>query len=99
MVCNLTTGKYIAHFAAVPGNLAHAFDTYSRASHSARYTAFAKGVRVKATHLGYRKTIKSVSHFTPRQYKFDCAELGGMVTVEAYFLRSKCQLTSVYGVD
>lgn len=69
----------------VPGNLAEAMIAFSNASFGARYTAFVKGVRVKTTHLGYKKTVKSVSHLLPKQHTFDCEELGGKVNVEQYF--------------
>ncbi|KAK0465234.1 argonaute-like protein [Desarmillaria tabescens] len=69
----------------VPGNLAEAMVEFSNASFGARYTAFVKGVRVKTTHLGYKKTVKSVSNLLPRQHTFDCEELGGKVNVEQYF--------------
>jgi eukaryotic translation initiation factor 2C len=71
-----------------PGNLAEAMISFLNASHGARISAFVKGVRVKATHLGYRKTVKNIAKATPGQHRFDCAELGGTVTVEEYFKRS-----------
>ncbi|KAG7450179.1 argonaute-like protein [Guyanagaster necrorhizus] len=71
----------------VPGNLAEAMVTFNNASFGARYTAFVKGVRVKTTHLGYKKTVKSVSNLLPKQHTFDCEELGGKVNVEQYFLK------------
>ncbi|KAF9023414.1 argonaute-like protein [Hymenopellis radicata] len=71
----------------VPGNLADAMKTFGRASYGARFTAFAKGVRIKTTHLGYKKSVKSVTNLTPSQHKFDCAELKGVVSVETYFLK------------
>lgn len=61
---------------------------FSNASFGARYTAFVKGVRVKTTHLGYKKTVKSVSHLLPKQHTFDCEELRGKVNVEQYFSQS-----------
>ncbi|KIY67428.1 argonaute-like protein [Cylindrobasidium torrendii FP15055 ss-10] len=67
-----------------PGNLATSLIAFARGSYGARFTAFAKGVRVR-THLGFVKTVKSVTDLKPSQYTFDCAELGGRVTVEQYF--------------
>ncbi|KAI0057312.1 argonaute-like protein [Artomyces pyxidatus] len=69
------------------GNLAEAMITFQNASFGARMATFAKGVRVKTDHLGYRKSVKGLAKFTARQYRFDCQELGGMVTVEDYFSR------------
>ncbi|KZT22267.1 argonaute-like protein [Neolentinus lepideus HHB14362 ss-1] len=70
-----------------PGNLADKMIEFQRASFGARVAAFVKGVRVKTTHLGYKKTVRGIARFTARQYKFDCPELGGEVTCEAYFQR------------
>ncbi|KAK7034495.1 hypothetical protein VNI00_012342 [Paramarasmius palmivorus] len=70
-----------------PGNLMHSLNAFMDASFSARPNAFVKGVRVKTTHLGYKKTIKGISNYTARTYKFPCEELGGEVTVEEYFRR------------
>lgn len=60
----------------------------------ARPNAFAKGVRVKAMHLGYKKTIKSVSNLTARQHRFHVAELNREVTVEEYFRLSKYRFSN-----
>ncbi|KIP05634.1 hypothetical protein PHLGIDRAFT_91914 [Phlebiopsis gigantea 11061_1 CR5-6] len=67
-----------------PGNLADGMMAFMNASYSARAAAFAKGVRVRTIHLGYRKTIKTVSKMTARQHKFDAEGLG-TVSVEEYF--------------
>lgn len=72
-----------------PGNLADAMSNFRNASFGARVAGFVKGVRVKTLHLGYRKSVKALAHKTPRQHTFDCAELGGTVTVEDYFKRSQ----------
>ncbi|KAH7911489.1 ribonuclease H-like domain-containing protein [Hygrophoropsis aurantiaca] len=71
----------------VPGNLANAMMTFAKSSFGARMTVFAKNVRIKATHLGYRKTVKAVASMNAKQYRFQCDELGGQVTVEQYFSR------------
>jgi eukaryotic translation initiation factor 2C len=78
-----------------PGNLAEAMTTFERASFGGRFTAFVKGVRVKTTHLGYKKTVKNAKKETPDQHRFDCTELGGMVSVEEYFKRSQHRFCSV----
>ncbi|KAK7683759.1 hypothetical protein QCA50_013135 [Cerrena zonata] len=69
-----------------PGNLATQMQEFLRYSFGARPNAFVKGVRVLATHLGYRKTVKKVAHVNARQHKFT-AEGMGEVTVEQYFAR------------
>ncbi|KAG5645156.1 hypothetical protein DXG03_006780 [Asterophora parasitica] len=76
----------------IPGNLARAMQEFNDSSFGARMNVFVKGVRVTATHLGYRKTVKALTHVTARQYSFDCAELGGKVTVETYF-KKKYKIT------
>lgn len=77
----------------VPGNLADGLQAFMRASFSARPNAFVKGVRVKTTHLGYRKTVKSVAKKTAREHTFDSDEYG-RVSVEQYFQKSLCHLPS-----
>ncbi|KAJ3789398.1 argonaute-like protein [Lentinula aff. detonsa] len=69
-----------------PGNLANALQTFMASSFGARPTAFVKGVRVKTLHLGYRKTVKSVTTLTPRQHRFTAEDLGE-VDVATYFHR------------
>lgn len=71
-----------------PGNLAESLQAFMEASFSARPNAFCKGVRIKTTHLGYRKTISGVSRSTARTHSFDSEEYG-KVTVEQYFQRSE----------
>jgi len=78
------------------GNLAEAMVAFAKASFGARMSAFVKGVRVRTNHLNYRKTVKALSKLTPRQHTFDCAELGGRVTVEEYFKRSGLLLLVVF---
>jgi len=72
-----------------PGNLAVRMKEFEASSFDARMEAFCRGVRVKTTHLQYRKTVKCLARQTARQYAFQCDELGGRVTVEQYFLRSE----------
>ena len=68
-----------------PGNLAERLQEFSELSFGARPDAFAKGVRVKTTHLGYTKSIRAVARFTAKTYSFD-SDKHGKVTVEQYFL-------------
>ncbi|KAG6907598.1 hypothetical protein DXG01_008216 [Tephrocybe rancida] len=68
-----------------PGNLARAMMDFQNFSFGARANAFARGVRIKTTHLGYKKTVKSLASFNSRQHSFD-SEFG-KVTVEMYFKR------------
>ena len=71
-----------------PGNLAEQMVAYMQASFSANPNGFAFGVRVKTTHLGHTKSIKGVSKFTARTFKFPTDDYGE-VTVEQYFKLSK----------
>ena len=71
-----------------PGNLATRLQEFMSHSFGARPTAFVKGLRVVATHLGYRKTIKKAANVSARQHKFTAEGLGE-VTVEQYFARSR----------
>ena len=71
-----------------PGNLADAMMAFRNASFGARPAAFVKGVRVKTLHLGYKKSVKTLSNKSARQHKFLATELGAEVTVEEYFKRS-----------
>ncbi|KAJ7151373.1 argonaute-like protein [Mycena crocata] len=70
-----------------PGNLARAIEDFRQSSFGARVNVFVKGVRIKTTHLGYKKTVKSVFRLSARAHKFDCAEFGGQISVEDYFFR------------
>jgi eukaryotic translation initiation factor 2C len=70
-----------------PGSLARAMIDFRNFSFSARVNAFVKGIRVRLTHLGYTKTIKSMASANARQYKFSYGTK--QVTVEQYFLESK----------
>ncbi|PSR75783.1 hypothetical protein PHLCEN_2v8900 [Hermanssonia centrifuga] len=67
-----------------PGNLAERMQEFMNASFGARPNTFARGVRVKTTHLGYQKSVKAVSHYTAKTYSFEVEGLGKR-TVEEYF--------------
>jgi eukaryotic translation initiation factor 2C len=54
---------------------------------NSRPTTFVKGLRVKATHLGYRKTIKEATEYTAKTYVFKTEEFGE-ISVEEYFFKS-----------
>lgn len=56
-----------------------------------RADAFVSGCRVKTLHLGYKKTVKKCAKVNARQHRFQCDELGGMVSVADYFARSMYQ--------
>ncbi|KAJ3894462.1 argonaute-like protein [Lentinula edodes] len=75
-------------------NLANALQVFMANSFDARPTAFVKGVRVKTLHLGYRKTVKSVTNLTPRQHRFTTEDMGE-VDVATYF-RRKYNITLRY---
>jgi eukaryotic translation initiation factor 2C len=74
-----------------PGNLADAMMAFRNATFGARPVAFIKGVRIKTTHLGYRKTVKTLAKFSSREYKFESDF--GKISVEDYFKRSKPSLS------
>lgn len=74
-----------------PGNLAVRMQEFSNASFGARASAFVKGVRVKTTHLGYTKTVKTAAKVSARQHRFKTDDYGE-VTVQQYFERSKSPL-------
>ncbi|KIK78298.1 hypothetical protein PAXRUDRAFT_834618 [Paxillus rubicundulus Ve08.2h10] len=78
----------------VPGNLAIAMMDFRDLSFGARMDAFCRGVRVKTTHLGYRKTVKKLVHHTAKTYTFDTPDYG-RVTVQAYF-KHKYDITLRY---
>ena len=70
-----------------PQNLAMAMRQFEDSSFGAQASTFVRGVRVKTTHLGYKKTVKKLARFTARQHKFDSGDFG-TVTVEQYFKKS-----------
>ncbi|KAJ7291279.1 argonaute-like protein, partial [Mycena rebaudengoi] len=80
-----------------PGNLARAMTDFRNSSFGARVNVFVKGVRIKTTHLGYKKTVKGVFNKTAKQHMFDCAEFGGRISVEAYF-KKKYSITLQYDI-
>ncbi|KAI0705527.1 argonaute-like protein [Earliella scabrosa] len=69
-----------------PGNLAEKMVEFLNMGQNVRIASFVRGVRVRTTHLGYRKTAKTVAKVNARQHSF-VAEGLGKVTVEQYFLR------------
>lgn len=70
-----------------PQNLAVAMDQFRNHSFGAQAAAFVRGVRVKTTHLGYKKTVKRLHAANARQHKFDSGDFG-TVSVEQYFKKS-----------
>ncbi len=71
------------------GNLAEAMIVFEQASFGARMSAFVQRLRVRTEHLGHQKSVKRLAKLNARQYRFEAQELGGMVTVEEYFRRSR----------
>ncbi len=80
-----------------PGNLAERMMEFMNASYGARPAVFVRGIRVKTTHLGYRKTVKTVAKVNARQHKFMVEDLGE-VTVEEYFVKSKWRFIEPEGI-
>jgi len=70
-----------------PQNLAVAMMQFQESSFGARASTFVKRVRVKTTHLGYKKTVSKLARVNARQYRFDSGDFG-TVTVEEYFKKS-----------
>ena len=70
-----------------PQNLAVAMMRFQESSFGAQASTFVRGVRVKTTHLGYKKTVKKLARASARQHKFDSGEFG-TVTVQEYFKKS-----------
>ncbi|KAG6848643.1 hypothetical protein H0H93_015297 [Arthromyces matolae] len=71
----------------VPGNLGQALLNFSRGSHGAMPSlppSFGR-IKVKTQHLGHIKIIRKFGTTSARNTKFDCDELGGVVSVEQYF--------------
>ena len=71
-------------------SLADAWLEFSNRSYGANPRSFYKRVRVTTSYLGYNKKhgIKNFGPSTARRTTFDCAELGGKVSVEEYFQKS-----------
>lgn len=75
----------------LPGNLGEAMLAFLRQSRGGMPHAFADKLKVSTKHLGFTRkyTIHRImTNTTARKEKFNCAELGGMVTVEDFFKRS-----------
>lgn len=75
-----------------PGNLAHLWMEVERDCRGVRPAALLKGVRVKAVHMAYVKTIKSVSNHTAQTFRFKPEEQSSDVkemSLEEYFKASK----------
>ncbi|TFK29440.1 argonaute-like protein [Coprinopsis marcescibilis] len=71
-----------------PGNLGDALNEFNQASYGGRPNAFVKGMRIKTVHLGYKKTVKTISNFTAKTYRFKVAEFNNAeMSVEEYFMR------------
>ena len=80
-----------------PGNLAQAMDAFQSQTGGAMPSYFAERLKISTKHLGYTRkyTIhKVMTSLTARSHRFDCQEMGGQVTVEQYFKKSK--LHSIY---
>jgi len=48
-----------------------------------------KSIRIRTIHLKYKKKLLAIGTSSARNQRFDCAEFGGMISVEQYFLKSK----------
>lgn len=74
-----------------PGNLAQAMQAFQQQTGGAMPQTFADRLKVSTKHLGYTRKFtifRIMTGKTARTERFDCSELGGMVTVEDFFKRS-----------
>ena len=74
------------------GNLADKLFEFNQSSRGAMPTlpkGMIKSIRVRATHLGYRKKLFAIASTSARSTYFDCAKHGGKISVEQYFLKGK----------
>ncbi|KAG5652514.1 hypothetical protein H0H81_004786 [Sphagnurus paluster] len=70
------------------GNLAHTMIEFERFKPHGQMNDFLAGLKIQATHIGYKKTVKCVTNVNARQHRFPVNEFGfSMLTVEAYFKR------------
>ncbi|TFK81085.1 Piwi-domain-containing protein [Polyporus arcularius HHB13444] len=73
-----------------PGNLAEAMLAFSQQTGGGMPQSFADRLKVSTKHLGYTKKhtiFRIMTGKTAATEKFDCPELGGMITVENFFKR------------
>jgi eukaryotic translation initiation factor 2C len=78
-----------------PGNLADVLQAFQRNSRGALPARFVKKLTVRTRHLGHKKAVRRIVPTPATKLSFDCAELGGKVTVAQYFARSPSFLPSV----
>ncbi|KAF9563867.1 argonaute-like protein [Agrocybe pediades] len=67
------------------GNLATAMEEFRQSSFGARPSAFVRGVRIRVTHLAYKKTVKAASSMNAHQHKFFVEEFKKELSVAEYF--------------
>lgn len=75
-----------------PGNLGDMLLEYGRGARGLPTSlprSLLKSMRVKTLHLGYKKKLNAIGSTSARTTFFDCEELGGRVSVETYFLKSR----------
>lgn len=73
-----------------PGNLADKLKEFHRSSRGAMPSlpkSLVRSIHVRTLHLGYKKKLFAIGTSSARNQKFDCAEFGGMISVEQYFLK------------
>jgi hypothetical protein len=81
----------------IPGNLADRLLEFRQNSRGALPTlpkAMVKSLKVRTLHLKYTKKVLAIGNRSARQEVFDCADLGGRVSVEHYFQKTynyKCK--------
>lgn len=79
----------------VPGNLADRLNEFRQGSRGGMPTlpkGMSKNLKVKTLHLGHKRKLAAIGTTSARNTFFDCEELGGRVSVEHYFTKSKVGL-------
>jgi eukaryotic translation initiation factor 2C len=71
-----------------PANLADVLHAFQRNSRGALPARFVKKLTVRTRHLGYKKAVRRIVPTPATKLSFDCAELGGKVTLAQYFEHS-----------
>ena len=82
-----------------PGNLSDALRAFGMGSFDAAPRELMRKVKVSTNYLGYKR-IKTINRVqlgsSAKRHRFSCEELGGMVSVEEYFLRSGLSYATRY---
>jgi hypothetical protein len=78
-----------------PGNLADKLKQFNERSYGGMLTLpqrLVKSIKVKTTHLGYKKSVHRIMTTSARETRFR-KDTGEEITVEKYFEQSTCSCT------